>query len=113
MSRYNGLLDRPGVPPAEVLVEATNGKFTIVESHGRWVGSWHVDEAGFEHLTAWEFTFVVGDETWRFAPNNPSAFAEAIDLVIDLRSKSRFGLAERLRKVREEERTGGRGSAPG
>jgi hypothetical protein len=98
------VLQRPSAPDTNVVFRVSDGKFTVVGSPGRWIGAWSLEEAGFERLSIREFGFRAKTENWTFVSDDPAAFGEAVGAVIDLRSKSRFGLGERVRQAREEQR---------
>lgn len=67
------------------------------------MGSWEVDEVHFERETIFRFVIDVDGETYAFTPDDPSGFASAIDVEIDLTrtDKPRFGLAARLKQATE------------
>ncbi len=107
MTRFSGVLQRPSAADTDVVMQVSEDRCTIVGSPGRWIGAWPLDEAKFERLSLREFTFRAGHEMWTFLANDPARFAEAVGVVVDLRPTSgRFGLADRLRQAREEQRAG-------
>lgn len=106
MSQHGGTLQRPLAADAQVVIRVADGKYTIVGSPGRWIGSWPLDRTRFERISIREFAFSPNGESWIFVADDPSAFANAVGVSVDLRSNSRFGLADRLRQVREEQGAG-------
>lgn len=107
MTRYSGVLQRPSAADTDVVLQVSENRCTIVGAPGRWIGAWPLDEARFERVSIREFSFRADREEWTFVANDPAGFAAAVGVVVDLRqTSSRFGLAERLRRAREEERAG-------
>jgi len=106
MTRHSGLLHRPNMADASVLIQVSGGRCTIVGAPGRWIGSWPVGEAKFERLSLREFEFSVSEQHWVFVSDDPAGFADAVGVVVDLRPTARFGLGERVRQAREEQRLG-------
>ena len=82
------------------------GKCTVVGAPGKWIGAWSIDDVKFERHSLREFGFYVNGTLWTFASDDPSAFASTVGIVVDLRATSRFGLGERVKKAREEQRAG-------
>ena len=106
MTRHSGVLQRPNFPATKVIIQVSDGKFTMVGAPGKWIGAWPFDDMKFERLTIREFGFTVSHDPWTFVSDDPAAFASAVGIVVDLRATSRFGLGERVRKAREEQRAG-------
>ncbi|MDF1594732.1 MAG: hypothetical protein P1T08_01355 [Acidimicrobiia bacterium] len=107
MTRHSGTLQRPNFADTRILFQVSDGKCTIVGSPGKWIGSLRLDEASFERRSIREFGFLMQNEKWIFVSDDPASFADSVGVVIDLRSASRFGLGERVRRAREEQRLSG------
>ena len=100
MATYDGQLYKTeDTPPERAHVQIEDGRCRLFTDRRR-MGSWDLSEVRAErsgvlrfHVTAGEFTFI-------YQPNDPTGFSEAIGATVDLRtSKSRFGLADRVRAV--------------
>ena len=73
----------------------------IMQGHRR-LGAWAIEDVAVERLTVFRFHITFDGEKHTFAPDDPSGFAETINVVVDLRPKTRFGLGDRVRKAKEE-----------
>lgn len=65
------------------------------------IGSWDSDEVRIERESIFRFLLSIDEEQYAFTPEDPSGFAESVDIEIDLTSgdRPRFGLAERIREA--------------
>lgn len=65
------------------------------------IGSWGSDEVRIERESIFRFLLSIDEEQYAFTPEDPSGFAESVDIEIDLTSgdRPRFGLAERIREA--------------
>lgn len=65
------------------------------------IGSWSLDQVKVKRDTIFRFRLEIDDELYFFCPDDPSGFADSVDVEIDLTSprKARFGLAERIRQA--------------
>jgi hypothetical protein len=108
MPRFTGTLTRTGNAPEEVVVQIAQDRCTIVGSPTKhWIGSWNISDLSFERVTPLKFAVMVEGELWTFVPEAAAQFADAVGVVIDLRTGHRYGLAERIRKAQEEELAAG------
>lgn len=106
MTQHSGILQRPAAADTPVVIRVSDGKCTIVGAPGRWIGGWPLEKTKFNRLSLREFEISPDGENWVFISDDPAAFAEAVGVVVDLRSNSRFGLGERVRLAREEQSAG-------
>ncbi len=75
--------------------------FRLMEGNRR-VGAWSLDDVLVERVTVFRFNITLDGVANTFAPDDPAGFAESVNVVVDLRPASRFGLGERVRKAKEE-----------
>ena len=106
MTQHSGVLKRPAAAETAVVIRVSDGKCTIVGSPGRWIGAWQLEKTIFERISTREFAFSPNGESWTFVSDDPAAFANSVGVVVDLRANTRFGLGERVRRAREEQRAG-------
>jgi hypothetical protein len=71
----------------------------VVAGHRR-LGAWPVEQVHCERVTVFRFHLELEGREYTFAPDDPSAFADAMGAVIDLRPKARFGLGDRVKAAR-------------
>lgn len=84
---------------ATILID---GQWLRLMEGNRRVGAWAISDVTIERLTVFRFNVTLDGVTNTFAPDDPAGFTESVDVVVDLRPKSRFGLGERVRKAKEE-----------
>jgi hypothetical protein len=106
MSQHGGTLQRPQAAEAKVVIRVSDGKYTVVGAPGRWIGAWPLETTKFERLSLREFAFSPNGESWTFISDDPAAFAESVGVSVDLRPNSRFGLGDRVKQAREDQRAG-------
>lgn len=106
MSQHGGTLQRPHSAEAKVVIRVSEGKATIVGAPGKWIGAWPLERMTFERLSVREFAFSPNGESWTFVSDDPAAFASAVGVSVDLRPNSRFGLGDRVKQARDEQRAG-------
>ena len=106
MSQHGGTLQRPHAAEAKVVIRVSDGKYTVVGAPGRWIGAWPLETTKFERLSLREFAFSPNGESWTFISDDPAAFAESVGVSVDLRPNSRFGLGDRVKQAREDQRAG-------
>lgn len=72
-------------------------------SDRRRIGSWSTADVVVERHSIFRFLLSIDEEVYQFTPDDPSGFAEAVDLVVDLTKvdRPRFGLAARIRDAAE------------
>ena len=105
MTRFSGVLQRPNSADTNVLIQVSDGKCTVVASPGRWIGAWPLEKLIFERRGPREFTFPANGQEWTFISDNPAGFSEAVGVMVDLRpTTSRFGLGERVKAAKAEQR---------
>lgn len=65
------------------------------------IGSWNVEQVKVNRESIFRFLLTVDDEHYMFSPQDPSGFASALDVEIDLTAaeRPRFGLADRIRRA--------------
>lgn len=89
-------------PPIYVTIQLDPPRIRMWSDRHR-MGSWEVDDVHFERQTIFRFVIGVDGESYSFTPDDPSGFASAVNVEIDLTraDKPRFGLAERLKQAAE------------
>jgi hypothetical protein len=96
---FTGQLQRGFDPPQKVNVQVDDGRLRIWNDRRR-LGAWDIPDVKTERATVFRFLLTIDGEVMVFAPDDPAGFSEAVGAVIDLRgTRSRFGLAERLRQA--------------
>lgn len=104
MPTFQGTLHDPGTDelPLSVTFQIEEDRVRLWSARHR-IGSWETSEVTIRRHTIFRFHLIIEDTEYAFNPEDPSGFASAVDVEIDLTAKagSRFGLAERLRKVAE------------
>lgn len=84
---------------ATILID---GQWLRLMNGNRRIGAWALDDVTIERLTVFRYEITLDGTPSTFAPDDPISFANSVDVVVDLRPKSRFGLGERVRKAKEE-----------
>ena len=83
--------------PERAHVQIEDGRCRLFTDRRR-LGSWDLNEVQTERVGVLRFHVTAGEFMFAFQPNDPSGFSNAIGATVDLRSsKSRFGLADRVR----------------
>lgn len=102
MQQFHGILQPIGGQdaPLRVTLQVDDGRIRMWSDRQR-IGSWEVGEVHIRRDTIFRFLLDIEDEALAFNPDDPSGFADAVDLEIDLTSgdRPRFGLADRLREA--------------
>ncbi|MGQ0847657.1 MAG: hypothetical protein ACT4OP_00795 [Actinomycetota bacterium] len=99
MSVFAGQLYREDEPPVRASVQVEDGRLRIWTDRRRLV-SWDLASTHCERISVFRFLLSDGTQNYEFQPEDPGGLTEELGTVIDLRvSKSRFGLAERLRQA--------------
>jgi hypothetical protein len=84
-------------PPQRAHFQIEEGRCRLFTDRRR-IASWELDEVRAERTGVYRFRISSGDYIFDFQPTDPAGFSEEIGAVVDLRvTKSRFGLAERVR----------------
>lgn len=100
MQTYQGILQSAasGDAPLTVTVQF-DGERVRMWSDRRRIGSWDLSSVKVQRESIFRFLITIDEETYRFTPEDPTGFAEQIDIEIDLTAedKPRFGLADRIR----------------
>jgi hypothetical protein len=98
MSTFDGQLYKgEDMPPERAHVQIEDGRCRLFTDRRR-LGSWDLDEVKAERVGVLRFNVSAGELKFAFQPNDPTGFSQAIGATVDLRStKSRFGLADRVR----------------
>ncbi len=84
---------------ATILID---GQWLRMMNGNRRVGAWALDDVTIERVTVFRYQITLDGTTSTFAPDDPISFANSVDVVVDLRPTSRFGLGERVRQAKEE-----------
>lgn len=84
---------------ATVLID---GQWLRVMHGHRRLGAWALPDVTIERMTVFRFHMTFENVKHTFAPDDPAGFAQSVDIVVDLRPKTRFGLGDRVRKAKEE-----------
>lgn len=79
-----------------------DGHWLRLMQGNRRVGAWSLEDVLVERLTVFRFNVTLDGVKYTFAPDDPAGFSESVNVVVDLRPASRFGLGERVRKAKEE-----------
>jgi hypothetical protein len=104
MAVYQGQLHRGDDPPQRASIQIEDGRCRLWNDRRR-IASWDLEEVHAERSGVFRFHIKAPDMAFDFQPSDPSGFADAIRAIIDLRStKSRFGLAERVRQANQPAR---------
>ncbi|HEX7100567.1 MAG TPA: hypothetical protein VF377_15165 [Acidimicrobiia bacterium] len=89
-----------GDGPLSVGIQFDGGRVRMWSDRRR-LGSWDLADVRVRRESIFRFVLVVDDMEFRFSPDDPSGFAESVDVEIDLTTeeKPRFGLAQRIRQI--------------
>ncbi|MGH8874149.1 MAG: hypothetical protein ACRDVM_02695 [Acidimicrobiia bacterium] len=100
LDHFGGRLQQPGADGYTVVtVQLEEGRFRMWSGRRR-LGSWARSDVACERASPFRYYLTIDGERFGFVPDDPGGFGHAMDSVIDLRhAASRFGLAERLRKI--------------
>jgi hypothetical protein len=102
MQNFTGRLTPHGGGDAQTATIMIDGQWLRLMQGHRRVGAWALEDVAVERVTVFRFNVTLDGATSTFAPDDPAGFADSVDVVVDLRPKSRFGLGERVRKAKEE-----------
>jgi len=83
--------------PMPVVVQVDDGRLRMWSGRKR-LGSWPLPEVTAERVSPFRFRLVIENQRFSFNPEDPTGFSEAVGVVVDLRTGTRFGLAARLRQ---------------
>ncbi|HEY7564110.1 MAG TPA: hypothetical protein VIA81_04225 [Acidimicrobiia bacterium] len=101
MAAYLGQLVRGDDPPQRATIQIEDGRCRLWNDRRR-IASWDLNEVSAERTGVFRFHITAPDMKFDFQPVDPSGFSDAIKAVVDLRAtRSRFGLAERVRQANE------------
>jgi hypothetical protein len=101
MGVFQGQLHRGDDPPQRAVLQIEDGRCRLLNDRRR-IASWDLAEIQAERVGVFRFQIKAPDMTFDFHPSDPSGFSDAIGAVVDLRvTKSRFGLAERVRQAQQ------------
>lgn len=107
MATYEGTLVRDdGSEPSKVRFIIDGDLVRVTTTH-RPLGVWQKQDITCERTSVFRFAIGLDDTTYNFSPLDPAGFADDIGAVVDLRPKSRFGLADRVRAALAEEASAG------
>lgn len=97
MAVYQGQLHRGDDPPQRASIQIEDGRCRLWNDRRR-IASWDLEDVHAERAGVFRFRIKAPDMAFDFQPIDPSGFSDAIRAVVDLRAtRSRFGLAERVR----------------
>ncbi|MDH4119817.1 MAG: hypothetical protein OEX04_20490 [Acidimicrobiia bacterium] len=94
-----GFVAHAGGDPVTATVQVDGEWVRVVAGHRR-LGAWPLDSVRCERVTVFRFLLKLDEAEYTFAPDDPSAFAETLGAVVDLRPKQRFGLGDRVKAAR-------------
>jgi hypothetical protein len=88
------------VLPLKVTFQVDDGRIRMWSDRNR-IGSWAADQVHIRRESIFRFLVTIDEEEYAFTPEDPVGFAGSVNVEIDLTSgtRSRFGLADRLRQV--------------
>ncbi len=86
--------------PLAVNLQLDGGRIRMWSDRHR-IGSWDAGDVHIQRESIFRFLLNIDEEEYTFSPEDPSGFADSVDLEIDLTSaeKPRFGLAARIREA--------------
>ena len=86
--------------PLRVSFQVDEGRIRMWSDRHR-IGSWEANDVHIRRESIFRFLVNIEDDVYAFTPEDPSGFAQAVKVEIDLTTtpKPRFGLAERLRQA--------------
>lgn len=102
MKSFTGRLSPHDGGDAMVATFHLDGHWLRLMQGNRRVGAWAIEDVLVERLTVFRFNVTLDGVKNTFAPDDPAGFADSVQVVVDLRPASRFGLGERVRKAKEE-----------
>lgn len=98
MAQFMGRLEGSGIEPSRVLIHVGDGRLRI--SSGRLhVGSWSLDDIDTQRDTLYRFNLDIAGHLFHFFPDDPSAFADEVGVIVDLTETGRFGLKARIEEA--------------
>lgn len=88
--------------PLRVSFQVDEGRVRIWSDRHR-IGSWQANEVHVRRQSIFRFLISIEEDVYAFTPEDPSGFASAVEVEIDLTANPspRFGLADRLRQAAE------------
>lgn len=102
MQKFQGILQPIGGQdaPLRVTLQIDEGRIRLWSDRQR-IGSWDARDVHIRRESIFRFVLTIEEEALAFNPDDPSGFADTVDLEIDLTAgdRPRFGLADRLRQV--------------
>lgn len=102
MQTFYGTLHGHGHPdgPMSVAVQFDGGRIRMWSDRRR-LGSWDLADVRIRRESIFRFVLIAGGVEYRFSPDDPSGFAQSVDVEIDLTAEERprFGLAQRIRQI--------------
>lgn len=102
MTTFPGTLHSttPGETPLMVSLQFDGNRIRMWSDRLR-IGSWEASDVRIRRESIFRFLLLIGEDEYRFSPEDPSGFTESVDVEIDLTTteRPRFGLADRLRQA--------------
>lgn len=101
MQTFQGTLQSitAGEAPLAVSLQLDGPRIRMWSDRHR-IGSWDVSEVKVKRETIFRFLLIIDEDRYRFSPEDPSGFSDAVDVEVDLTSaEPRFGLADRIRQA--------------
>lgn len=82
-----------------VLIDIGDGRFRVAAGR-RQLGSWSLERISAERTSIYRFELDIDGDHFQFFPDDPSAFSDAVGVVVDLTETSgRFGLKARIEEA--------------
>lgn len=103
MRAFQGRLQSHAEGEAEQVTIGVDQQHLRIWTDQRRIGSWNLDQVTCERVTVFRFLLDLGGTLHTFVPDDPAGFADSLKTVVDLRPKSRFGLAERVRAAEAQD----------
>ncbi|GIU92462.1 MAG: hypothetical protein KatS3mg011_1368 [Acidimicrobiia bacterium] len=102
MNSFRGRLQSHAEGEADYVTVGIDDTHVRIWAENRRIGSWRVEDVKCERVTVFRFMLELDGVPHTFVPDDPAGFASSLNTVVDLRPKSRFGLAERVRAAKAE-----------
>ncbi len=99
MTVYRGAVQfADGSAPASVDIQIEEDRIRMWSGRKR-IGSWALSDVSCRRVTPFRFVLEIDGEKITFTPEEPANFSDAVGAYADLRPRSRFGLADKLREA--------------
>lgn len=102
MQTFQGSLQstNTGESPLSVSIQFDGDRIRMWSDRHR-IGSWDAADVRIQRESIFRFMLHIDEESYRFIPDDPGGFVDAVDVEVDLTTaeRPRFGLAERIRQA--------------